>query len=357
MIRQPGRLVRAKGLPGATLWKWEPPVPFLPQTTEESAIFLYPSVDDAMERTKWGGSGFLIAVPSEANPSRVHLYAVSNEHVSTRCPVIRRSVPLADKVGIVPGEDSDWIEHPDGDDIAVRPLGDVPAKRGPLPTGGYQYLEAAQLMTREDLLLAGPGLGDDCYMIGRYINHEGKQFDRAVVRFGNLSMLPEFIWQEKRSFEQESFLVDMRSVAGFSGSQVIAYFTEPGTVSAVEMMGGGHPPGTPLREVISKYWILGIDWGHLPVTEDIAENGERKKVKVKSSMAAVVPAWKLTELLNDVEAVVKPRERAEEELAQVNENAAVEDEHGPSELDRTTDLMGKLIQVPKAEIDEKRKES
>jgi len=28
-------------------------------------------------------------------------------------------------------------------------------------------------------------------MVERYVNHGGRQFDRPVVRFGNLSMLPE----------------------------------------------------------------------------------------------------------------------------------------------------------------------
>jgi len=56
-------------------------------------------------------------------------------------------------------------------------------------------------------------------MVGRYINQELRQFDRPVARFGNLAMLPEPIHQRERSFEQESFLVDMRSQAGFSGRQ------------------------------------------------------------------------------------------------------------------------------------------
>jgi hypothetical protein len=312
-----------------------PPVPFLPPGIKESAIFLYQSVDDAKQRAKWGGSGFLIGVPSEANPSSVHLYAVSNDHVFRRCPVIR--LIHGDKGAIVPGADTDWIKHPKGDDVAVRPLGAVPAnpRLGPPGTGftnptGYQYVSPEQLLTPEDLRFGvGPVVGDDCLMVGRYINHEGRQFDRAVVRFGNLSMLPEAIRQEKRSFDQESLLVDMRSVAGFSGSLVIVYFTEPGTLSLVT---GPGTPQMPFRDLISKYWILGVDWGHLPVSEDIIEDGKPKRVKVKSSMAAVVPAWKLTELLNDVENVVKPREKAEQDLAQGNEKAAVLDTHSETEF-------------------------
>jgi len=283
-----------------------------------AAIFLYSSVKDAEARTKGGGSGFLVGVPSRANPAQAHLYAVSNEHVSTPCPVIR-VIPQRGEVQIIDGKDTDWIEHPDGDDIAVRPLGQVPVPAAPIREqglSGYAFFDVEQLVSVETFQLGvGPVVGDECLMVGRYVNHDGEQFDSGVVRFGNLSMYPEKVWQKDRSFDQESFLVDMRSAAGFSGSVVVVYFAQPGTVSA--FVKGG--PEMPLRDLISKYWILGIDWGHLPVPQRIWEDGKSKRVLIESSMAAVIPAWKLTELLNDVAAVVKPRQEAEAELAKENQ--------------------------------------
>jgi len=179
-------------------------------------------------------------------------------------------------------------------------------------------------------------------MVGQYINLEGRQFDRGAVRFGNLSMFPETD-QFERSFDQESFLVDMRSTGGFSGSVVILYFTGPGTLSMFSSGG----PKMPFRSLISKYWILGVDWGHLPVRQRIWENGQSTRVKADSSMAGVVPAWKVTELLNDVAEVVKPRLSAEAELANADERAEELAGEGQSELARYEKLRARVVTVPK----------
>ncbi len=172
-------------------------------------------------------------------------------------------------------------------------------------------------------------------MVGRYINQEHRQFDRPVARFGNLAMLPEPIHQRERSFEQESFLVDMRSQAGFSGSPVFVYYEEPGWRFLPPLEEPPEPPELPesaepaerinhanervewsaartkaLQErpvghhvsgVVSKTWLLGIDWGHLPVWDDVFDLHGRAggRMRVDSGMAAVVPAWKLIELLNE----------------------------------------------------------
>lgn len=122
----------------------------------------------------------------------------------------------------------------------------------------------------------------------------------------------------------------MRSTGEFSGSVVILYFTEPGTLSMFSSGG----PKMPFRSLISKYWILGVDWGHLPVRQRIWENGQSTRVKADSSMAGVVPAWKVTELLNDVAEVVKPRLSAEAELANADERAEELAGEGQSELAR-----------------------
>lgn len=342
-------------LPDSILWEWES-LPYLTRNIRESAIFLYPSVEDAENRTEWGGSGFLVGIPSEASPSHAHLYAVSNAHVAAPCPVIRLTImnpAEEDETHIIPGASADWIEHPDGDDMAVRPLGAVAVPPLAITEAGqgYAYFDIGRLLSVDTLRLGtGPMVGDDCLMVGRYVNHEGQQFDGGVVRFGNLSMWPEPVRQHKRSFDQESFLVDMRSAPGFSGSAVIVYFTAPGTIKRTTN------ENMPWRSLISEHWVLGIDWGHLPVSQKIWEDGKSKRVKAESSMAAVVPAWKLTELLEKEERIVKPREAAEAELAQGNENAAELDGHGTSEFEQFEDVLSKVIRVPKKELDEKREE-
>ncbi|MGO9955890.1 MAG: hypothetical protein ACLP50_07880 [Solirubrobacteraceae bacterium] len=324
-------------------------MPHLPRSITDAAVFLYPTEEDAAKRVGWGGSGFLVGIPSEVEPTQAHLYAVSNDHVTQQAPVIRAE-KMNGTVEIIAGDPSDWIEHPDGDDIAVRPLGSAPVliqqlRDQRIPVDAYCFFDADRLISPDDFRWGvGPSLGDECVMVGRYINHDGEQFDRGVVRFGNLAMFPESIRQHGRAFDQESFLVDMRSVAGFSGSAVVIYFTQPGTLSITI----GEP--RPWRTMLSEYWVLGINWGHLPARLRMRGSAQDTRVLLDSSMAGVVPAWKLTELLNDVQDVAIPRQRAEAQLArQPTEGAELEVEERP---DATRDDGSIRTIVTKADIND-----
>jgi hypothetical protein len=329
-------------------------MPYVGPTIIGTSVFLYGSADDAKSGTDWGGSGFLVGVPvpSETGPAWVHLYAATNDHVVHNSPVVRLN--NGDDVGVLDGETSDWTSHPDHDDVAVRPL-------GLCHEYDYAYARRSALVTHEEVEVGAVGPGDDCLMVGRYIGRGGRQFERPVVRFGNVSMSPpEMVWQAQRGRLQESFLVDMRSLAGFSGSPVWAYYEEPGW----RLKPGEKKPknllGFKSREVsgiMSRTWLLGIDWGHLPVTEDVVDEGRRKvgEMTVNSGMAAVVPAWKLADLL-DAEVFVKARKKAEEELENEDkEGGGVLDAGEPEdELGGFTDLARKLIAVPKEELDKER---
>jgi hypothetical protein len=313
----------------------------------------------------------LVGIPSKANPSRTHHYAVSNDHVIQSCPVIR-FVDVHGKSYVLDGTADDWDSHPDGDDIAICSLG-ANAGGQVWCVGNDLLLSEADLNPEDRPYQVHPG--DDCLMVGRFINHELRQFDRPVLRFGNLAALPEHVHQHERSFEQESFLVDMRSHAGFSGSPVFVYYEEPGWrrlpplaevpktddpvkdaqnhVKALEQRTAGRD----VSGVMSKTWLLGIDWGHLPVWDDVYDDDKLKigRMRVSTGMAGVVPAWKLADLLNSKGASMA-RDKAEERLAKKDEGAAELDASKRDEFTEFEDLTRKLVQVPKREIDEKRKE-
>jgi hypothetical protein len=376
MMGRPGRFVPGEPLPGAVYWKWEPPVPFVFPGVLGSSIFLYGSESDASDGANWGGSGFLVGIPSQANPSRTHLYAVTNDHVADACPVVRLGKTDGTPY-VLPGTQSDWEPHRDGDDIAIRPLGAVPAHE-------YYWVAQDLLLSQADLhpedrpYQIGPG--DDCFMVGRYINQESRQFDRPVVRFGNLASLPELVYQDERSFDQESFLVDMRSHAGFSGSPVFVYYETLGWRFLPPLADVGEiddfedteerlrvaearaealkqqTAGRDTSGVLGRRWLLGIEWGHLPIWDDVFD-GNRKvgRMRVSTGMAGVVPAWKLTDLLNE-KGIKMARDKAEKQLAEKDEGAAVLDTSTPEEFAEFEELTRKLVQVPKRELDEKRKD-
>jgi hypothetical protein len=360
MMGRPGRLVRGQGLPGAILWIWKPPVPYVPLRFVGCSVFLYGSVADAESGTSWGGSGFLVGVPapSEVGRAWVHLYAVTNDHVIHQSPVIR--LTKADgTIEVLGGHADDWTPHPGHDDVAVRSLGLCPDR-------DYLYVDHQELVTPGELETLEVAPGDNCLMVGRYIGREDRQFERPVVRFGNVAMSPpELVRQPQRGRDQESFLVDMRSLVGFSGSPVLVFYEEP----TFRLKLGETPPddlagfsaaGHSISGVVSKAWLLGIDWGHLPVTAEVLD-GNRNKVgdmSVNSGMAAVVPAWKLADLLNQ-EAFVRSRKETEEKLEQEPNEGGVLDastEPEQDEFKRFEDLTRKLVNTPKKELDEKRKD-
>ncbi len=274
------------------------------------SIFLYRSVEEARTGYGWGGSGFLLGMRSTVHPAMVHLYAVTNEHVVMDTPVIR----YRDEEPVFCACE-DWIAHPSGDDLAIRLLGLFPER-------DQSFVDSDLILTCREMVVADIAFGDECVMIGRFIAPNGEQRAQPVVRFGNLSMFPEPIFQDFRAFNQESFLVDMRSLSGFSGSPVFVYWITPGVMSLVipprreDMVKG------PRRDLMGEKWLLGIDWGHMPLTQPVLDESghpvsEGWRFKVNTGIATVVPAWKLLDLLLDTEEVVKAREQQDKEQSKL----------------------------------------
>jgi len=112
------------------------------------------------------------------------------------------------------------------------------------------------------------GAGDDTFMVGRFINHAGKQRNTPSIRFGNIAMLPfEKVKLDNAAnhYEQEAFLVETRSISGFSGSPVFVYqpiYTMTQIPRAHEFAISEHDP-------MGELYLLGIDCGHIPKYEKV----------------------------------------------------------------------------------------
>ena len=121
-------------------------------------------------------------------------------------------------------------------------------------------------------------VGDEVFMIGRFVNLQGGGINRPAARFGTLSVMLENIGTKDaagRRTTQESFAVEMRSRTGYSGSPVMVYRTA----------------ATVLRPVPDDYTgffgLLGVNWGYIK-----DEEGEN------SFINGVVPAWHISELFD-----------------------------------------------------------
>jgi hypothetical protein len=272
-------------------------MPRIPDDMLESVFYLYPSRQAAELGERVGGSGFFVLVPFEGAETN-HLYMVTNKHVIDNGNLTGRVNVEVDKSVAFDTDDRNWFVHPAGDDLAIL-LVDVTEG---FTCKGLNFNETG-FVTQQVLQQFDLGIGDDVFTVGRFVNHDGKQRNNPVVRFGNIAQMPvEPIKQNGRHL-QESYLVECKSVAGYSGSPVFAYIP-PFAIR----------PG--IREVSSKSygpWLLGISWGHLNEWKPVCDAGGDPvgtyQVGVNSGMMGVVPVWKLTEMLNHPTVIEKRKER------------------------------------------------
>jgi hypothetical protein len=309
-------------------------LPRIPDEFLDCVVYLYPSESDAKNGTRVGGTGFLVAVPEENIPGGC-AYVVTNDHVAVNAGAIRFNTKHG-STAVLPVVPDQWSPHPAGDDVAVLLLGVVPAhfRYKALPMDRFS-------LTEKEIVDKDVGPGDDVFFMGRFISHDGQQRNVPVVRFGSIAMMPgEPIWQKDRSFWQESFLIEARSISGFSGSPVMLYIP-PFTF---RFPGGTIDSRTPLKAE-GTMALIGIDWGQMTLKDEAATYA--------TGMAAVVPVWKLHELIADKDVVLQRREFVKR-VQEIPDSGAVLDSAEGSEFQRLENLTRKLLVVSKKELDDKR---
>jgi hypothetical protein len=98
---------------------------------------------------------------------------------------------------------------------------------------------------------------------------------------------------------QDSFLVEMRSFSGYSGSPVFVYINP----TLARPPSYKTPLNHPYNQVFHGPWLLGIDWSHIPnfkpvlMADTKQEVAPKQWVEVNSGMAGVIPAWRIQEIL------------------------------------------------------------
>jgi Trypsin-like peptidase domain len=298
------------------------------------AVYIYGSLNEAEHglSLSGAGSGFVVEVNHETNEKHSSLYVVTNEHVVRKAgtPVIR----FNRKDGVLPAEclptqRNEWKTHQDADDIAVFPL-DYDWRPLLFNSVNLNQFVTPQMIIDEDI-----GIGDDTVMVGRFIDHDGGQRNAPSVRFGNIAMMnKEKIHNDETGIDQESFLVETRSLPGYSGSAVLLW--SPCAMNGLSARRGGKEKPGPLSNDLNKAmenfqkiepflnpkgpYLLGIDWCHLQSKAYVVmphENGSDKRhpdnwfVRQNSGMAGVIPAWKIADVLKCEELMNKRREQTE----------------------------------------------
>lgn len=289
-----------------TVYREEPSMARLDDRCLDCSVFLYPFSDAAEKGDRIGGCGFLAAIPATGHewivggkcpqPDFHHCYVISNRHVAEAHPVVRLNTDDG-RFDVLPFSSDDWLlstEH----DLAVVPIEYDAAYK-------YLFVSTSMFLTKDITKEHDVGIGDEVFMVGRFISHDGKQRNSPSVRWGHISMMPSELVHHpsNKTGSQESFLVEIHSISGYSGSPVFvrpfstekmpvthqlyltgcssgtlntSVYASPGLVHSMRTVGGGP-------------WLLGVEWGNITSLDQWANN---------SGISGVVPAWALLELLN-----------------------------------------------------------
>ena len=278
----------------------------------DTVVYLYPDVDSADHGERVGGSGCVIAIPVPEDLLFAFAYVVTNSHVirEGQCSVIRINTRDGG-MGIIHSTQNGWIHHPEGDDLAVLPI-------------SFEYEQVKVIgipidtfITKDKLEEYQIGPGDEAFMVGRFVNHEGKQRNLPTVRFGNLAMLPYEKIRTGRGLLQEAFLVECRSLPGYSGSPV---FLHPLPFNSFPRKS---PPSM----------FLGIDMGHIKDSRPVLDKAKWKQnkrvpvddnwiVETNTGMSHIIPAWKIQELLN-LEELMESRKQVLAQLKEAGNSSSV----------------------------------
>lgn len=280
----------------------------------DSVVYVYRSEADARAGVRAGGSGFITYVRSKTVEPWAHLYVVTNDHVirKTQTPHLRVNTKQ-NQFDVLPTEFKQW-ERSEDDDLAVIAL--EMGNEHKWHAIGEESFIVPERFTSEKIKAS---LGDEVALMGRFISYEGKQRNKPTVRFGNLSMVAdpdERIVIGKKpdgsNVEQEAFLVECRSLSGYSGSPVLIFLSnQQGQTIYSGQLG-------PL--------LLGVDCAHFSTWKPVCSGSDDKTtgkvtydpmgnlfVDTNSGIAAVVPAWRLRALL-DREVFMKQRKDDDAEL-------------------------------------------
>lgn len=282
--------------------RWVPTgMPKIPDKLLDVAFYLYDSVESAQKGENYGGTGFIVALTSEVDPSQSTLYGITNWHVAVRDGFSTIRLNNTDCTFDIREHDpSEWVFDPKYD-IAVIPL-------MPSPSLQIQQVLDDVFITEDDDI----GIGDDVFMVGRFVDHDGVATNRPSLRFGHISIMPAPIEQVSGHLT-DSFCVDIHSRTGFSGSPVFVYNTSK---EQFYYETSGAPPE---RKTFLK--LLGIHWGQFPeeweikdgevkVASNASDDLDGKYIKGLSGMTCVLPAWAIMEVLNKDE-IVQHRKRVD----------------------------------------------
>lgn len=276
-------------------------MPRIPEHVLKCTFYLYHSEEAARDGAPFGGTGFLVGVPNPDPPHTYWVYGVTNWHTAARSGA---SVIRINKVGggvdIFDLDPSEWMFRPGRHDVAIV---DFPISK----EHDITFIPIQSFLTEDLIEHHKIGPGEDVFMVGRFVDHDGGDSNVPSVRFGNISVMPQIV-EQPTGGREESYILDMHSRTGYSGSPVFAYRTHGADFTVRGLS------ANPAHKFLK---FLGIHWGQFqerwkigtaPEAADMATlSAEAKYVIGMSGMTMCVPAWAILDLL-EIPDIRKTRE-------------------------------------------------
>jgi hypothetical protein len=300
---------------------WVFAVPRIRDEFLECVVYLYPDRPAAETGRRAGGSGFIVGIPlgfsDIIQQDWVTTVVVTNSHVINNGNTAIRINAIDRGTEVFETEERHWLHHPEHD-LAITPIKTLSYERH-----AFKFVPQISFMMPEGVEALKIGPGDECFVVGRFSSHDGRQRNTPSVRFGAIAQMPQEKIQFPDGTEQESFLVEARSIAGYSGSPVfvsIPPFDDPGVGRGNFSWRRGP-------------WLLGVDHCHLfteeKVRDPVTKNplGHKWYVRSNTGMMGVIPAWRLAEMFRfpDMRSLLETeREAAEQQRAKLQEEATGE---------------------------------
>lgn len=279
-------------------------MPKIPLSVLDCAIYIYDTPDAAGAGDDVGSSGFLVSVHSKFEGEYFYsMYVATCWHcvIDDYGNPEDRSIRLNAKNGgirIIEVRADSWIRHHAGDDLAVAPLS--------LSLTAHKFNSVTTslfLKKGSDTTWIGPGT--ETVTIGRFMDYDGRHKNTPSVRFGNIAVMEEQAVMNKRLHNvQDSLLVECRTISGYSGSPVFALWSP---LAMNDPYCGMYVENKPPHDMMI---FLGVTWSYLPSKGEVfiddpatgdPETPTNAWVKGHTGMAAIIPAWKLRELLESEE--------------------------------------------------------
>lgn len=315
------------------------------------------TLQSAVRVTTFGdllGTGFLVRVRSEASPRWNYPYVLTAHHVIDTHVGIEVEIPIPFANGALypPVEVKNWRQPLAAVDLALAPLYGLPDLK-------YQATWLDSIIPFPGL--PTPDLGGRIYYVGIF-----QRLDRPMARSGTIGALDQTgISHSGGRYDFNAHLVDCRSYRGFSGSPCVVELGFPVLDPAAGPSWVGKTNaelGRPLPRLGGMHYfsvLCGMFTSHFS-DEDHADS---EGVVSRYGVGVMLPSSEIRKALMTDDACEERRQWDVERAAtEAEEQPPLQDasfgqrSEDEGEYSRFEDLTRNLVNVPKKEIDEKRKD-